>query len=105
VILNLLRLILAVAWTLAWGAVRWLKYLRSYPGWPRRVQLAFRWGRRESPKAVRCQECGWTGPLRWAIHSYEASGDDDVEPVDRCPSCDADALWPALWRGKGGWAS
>jgi len=103
--LNLLRVIVAAAWTWCWGTARWMKCTSRLHGWWRSRQLAFTWGRRESPKAMRCQECGWTGPLRWAAHTYEAAGWDDVEPVDRCPSCHAEALSPALWRGMGAWMS
>ena len=103
--MNLCRLLTAALWTLFWGTARWLKYTRTLPGWRCRRQLAFMWGRRESPKAVRCRDCGWTGPLRWVVHTYEAAGRYDVEPVDRCPCCDADELSPVFRRGKGAWTS
>lgn len=48
------------------------------------------WGRRESPEAIRCEECGWGGPLRWAVHTYQGDGCGDVEPVDECPKCGAE---------------
>ena len=69
--MNVVRTAAAALWTLLWGTARWLRYMRTLPGWPSRCrrQWAFMWGRRESPKAVRCGECGWAGPLRWAIHT------------------------------------
>lgn len=94
--MNLLRMIVASFWTLLWGTARWLKYLHTLPGWRRRRQLTFLWDRHESPEAMRCRECGWAGPLRWTVHTYQAAGWDDVEPVDLCPSCRADALSPAF---------
>jgi hypothetical protein len=103
--MNFLRLVVSGFWTLLWGMARWLKYMRTLRGWGCRRQWAFMWGQCESPKAVRCQECGWAGPLRWAIHTYQAAGWDDVEPVDRCPYCHADDLSPAFWRGNGVWMS
>jgi hypothetical protein len=48
------------------------------------------WGRRESPEPIRCDECGWGGPRRWAVHTYHACCCDDVEPVDECPCCGAE---------------
>ena len=94
--MNLLRMIVAALWTLLWGTVRWLKYQHTLPGWRCRRQLAFLWGRHESPEAMRCRACGWGGPLRWTVHTYEAARWDDVEPVDLCPSCHSDALSPAF---------
>ncbi len=98
--MNVLRLCLAVAWTVVWGTARWLKM-----GLAKRRSWAFSWGRHDSPKAMRCAECGWRGPLRWAVHTYEASGWDDVEPVGRCPRCDEDALHPVFWNRQKGWSS
>ena len=103
--MNPLRLVAATLWTLLWGTGRWLKYIYSRPGWRCRREWAFMWGRWESPKPVRCRDCGWAGPLRWSIHTYQAAGWDDVEPVDRCPHCYGDDLSPAFWSGKGAWTS
>ena len=88
--MNVLRMIVAALWTSLWGTARWLTYRRY------RRQLAFLWGRHESPEPMRCRECGWGGPLRWTVHTYQAAGWDDVEPVDLCPSCHSDTLSPAF---------
>jgi hypothetical protein len=71
-------LLMAAAWTLAWGLYRrvWL-----------RMWGAFLWGRHDSPAPTVCWECGWAGPLRRAVHTYAACDVDDVEPVDECPQC------------------
>ncbi len=76
-------LILAEIITLAWGSWRWLR--ACHLPWLR--VAAFMWGRRESPEPVACHRCGWGGFTRWLIHTYEACGDDDVEPRDECPRC------------------
>jgi len=106
--MNRLRLILAVVWTLAWGTLRWLAFESRLPGnyRPWNCRLAgFSWGRHDSPKAVRCPECGWTGPLRWTIHTYADDHMGDVEPVDECPKCGHQELDPVVWNRKKGWGS
>ncbi len=46
------------------------------------------WSRRDSPEPVRCDDCGWAGMRRWAIHGYTDDGSgQDVEPTDECPRC------------------
>lgn len=90
---NLFRFLLAAVWMFLWGTWRWL-YMR-----PR--YIAFLWGRHESPEAVLCESCGWAGPLRWAVHTYRAAGDDDVEGIDECPRCGhEESLWPIFERRR-----
>ena len=106
--MNTLRLILAVPWTLLWGTLRWARYLCRLPGHyrPRNCRrAAFSWGRHDSPKAVRCERCGWAGPLRWTRHTYGPVGNDDVEPVDECPRCGHGEQSPVIWNRKKGWGS
>jgi predicted RNA-binding Zn-ribbon protein involved in translation (DUF1610 family) len=56
--------------------------------------------RYEDPTLVRCEECGWQGPIKECRHghaSYPIStrgNDYDVEPMDYCPKCDSDQLVP-----------
>ena len=52
-----------------------------------RKTFCFLWGHRESPEPIRCKECGWSGMVKWLVHTYEYDGFDDVEPVDECPRC------------------
>lgn len=59
-----------------WSWWRWYVCRTNYMG-----------GRRIDWMPVRCEECGWMGPLRWCYHGYAACGDDDVEPQDECPRC------------------
>lgn len=53
----------------------------------------FRWGnlgggRHVDWQPLRCLECGWIGPTRWAFHTYEDDGSgEDVCAVDECPKC------------------
>jgi len=102
--MNLIRFILAVAWTAAWGGARWIGYALGGKRW--RQRMAFSWSRWASPKPMRCGECGWVGPLRWAVHTYAAAGYDDVEPVDNCPSCGGvDSLRPLMYSRQKGWLS
>jgi len=74
--------LLALVWTWAWGWWRWVRY--------RGAAWAFLWDRRESPEPALCDECGWRGPRRWAVHAYRDDGCGDVEPVDECPLCGGD---------------
>ena len=87
---------LAFVWTWGWGAARTAReVMRHLLRWgdlagctaPIRahVRWAWMWGRRTSPEPIRCIECGWGGPRRWAVHTYGPVGHDDVEPVDECP--------------------
>lgn len=57
-----------------------------------RLGLRRLWVRTTAWDPVRCPGCGWAGPLRWAFHTYRASGDDDVEACDECPECGCDEL-------------
>ena len=75
----LLRWFFAWGWTQAWGWWR-ITRLGHVPG-------AWMWGRYESPEPIFCPRCLWAGPTRWTVHTYSASWDDDVEPVDECPRC------------------
>jgi hypothetical protein len=86
-----LAFVLALIWTLLWGCARW-PYLRFYfrcASNAGRVAWchAFSWGRRECPEPVVCKQCGWAGPGRRSVHTYEPDGCGDVEPVDECPRC------------------
>jgi uncharacterized Zn finger protein len=45
------------------------------------------YGRREDPSPIECRQCGWTGRVMDAVHTYQPDGMDDVEPVDNCPQC------------------
>ena len=49
-------------------------------------------GRSEDWEPTYCDEgCGWAGPRRWAIHTYEDDGTGkDVVPFDECPKCGAE---------------
>lgn len=89
---------IAVLWTCAWGAARTvrevLRHIFRYgdmKGCTARirshVRWAWMWGRHDSPEPILCEECGWGGPRRWAVHTYGPCGWDDVEPVDECPRC------------------
>lgn len=111
-ILNLLRLLLAVIWTLGWGTLRFLDHLlKRLIFWPElrlsirslRVlrALAFCWGRRKSPKAVICECCGWAGPMRWAAHGYDYEGFDA-----ECPHCGRmETLRPLVKLARRAWSS
>jgi hypothetical protein len=71
--------VLAWAWTLIWRSWRMWQWYRTKHfnlkyGWG----LSNYWGRRESPEPVRCIDCGWAGPRRWAYHS---------DLYDECPKC------------------
>ena len=107
-IANVARFLLAIAWTLTWGTVRWIRFSCRLPGHfrPRNCrQDGFSWGRHSSPKPMICA-CGWVGPLRWVHHCYQGDGCGDVEPVDRCPRCHrADELEPVFTRRNGTWTS
>jgi hypothetical protein len=101
--------LLAMAWTLAWGACRWVRYACRRPGHFRPANCrsaAFMWGRHNSPKAIFCEECGWAGPLRWMVHGYslDCSG-EDVTPEDTCPKCGYPDGMPLLVRRNGTWSS
>lgn len=72
---------IAWVWTKCWG---YWNVARGIPG-------AFCWGRRESPEPIHCSTCHWSGPRRWAHHSYQDDGSgQDVEPLDECPCCYAE---------------
>ena len=103
---NVCRLIFAVLWTLLWGTARFIDNCLHHPDWAIVTlhAMAFSWGRRESPKAMWC-ECGWVGPLRWAIHTYQDDCAGDVDPVDECRRCGCDSLHPVLMRRNGAWGS
>lgn len=102
--MNILRLILACVWTIAWGLYRYAVAAAAWenadwacrPSW----RDSFVWGRRESPKPVRCTECGWTGPGRWAKHTYRSDGFGDVDPVDECPRCREQESLRLVWRSQ-----
>ncbi len=83
--LNLLRVFLAmVMWRLQRSAIlRWLWGWGNLAG-----------GRHVDWQPYRCEECGWTGPLRWCWHTYGDGGDGDAEPVDECRKCGSDKLFP-----------
>jgi len=58
-------------------------------------------GRHEDPTPIKCEECGWEGQAKDAIHTYTGTGvyitdsgqpDEDVEPVDECPECGSENL-------------
>jgi hypothetical protein len=83
-IANVGRLLLAVCWTFAWGALRWARRPEFAYSLSLGRTMAFAWGARESPKPMRCESCGWAGPLRWAKHVY-SSWMDESEPVTECP--------------------
>jgi len=90
---------LAVVWTWAWGTARAtrevLRHVLRYGDMrgctaPLRQHMcwAWMWGRHDSPEPVLCEECGWGGPRRWAVHTYQDDGTgEDVEPVDQCRRC------------------
>jgi hypothetical protein len=104
--MNILRLIVAVLWTLFWGTDRWLRYESRHSEFKMGRREAFMWGRRESPKAMRCEDCGWIGPLRWAVHTYRNDGCGDVEGVDLCPRCNAEeSIMPVLRPKERAWTS
>ncbi|MBU0598722.1 hypothetical protein KKF61_07120 [Patescibacteria group bacterium] len=84
-IIFLPSLFLAYIWTWIWGTYRFIKYWNKiHPRW--RIDFAYHWGRHESPRPTIC-DCGWMGPMRFLIHTYASYGEDDVEPVDKCPKC------------------
>jgi len=50
---------------------------------------------------IKCEECGWQGKIKEAIHTYCGTGayvtpdgnyDEDIEPVDECPECGSENL-------------
>ena len=79
-------------WWLLWGFGRWLWWADN-----RWTPPEWWWddGRRTSWKPVKCTGCGWRGPVRWLVHDYRDCGmnpnDGDVEGVDYCPKCGAEA--------------
>jgi hypothetical protein len=102
---NMMRALFAIAWTFAWGTLRWLFHKpRGWTFWQWR-RMAFAWGRHESPKAAYCEQCGWIGPYRWLVHGYAGCGNDDVEPIDECPRCGSTDMDPLLKRRNGAWCS
>lgn len=58
--------------------------------WHRRHSWGWCGGRWVDWMPTTCERCGWSGPVRWAVHAYHATSDDDVEPVDECPKCGGD---------------
>jgi len=103
-------ILLAMAWTLVWGTWNLVHCWKDWCLHPSTFRyyrsLAFTWGRHDSPKAVTCTECGWAGPLRWMLHSYDGDGCGDVEPVDRCPACgQTEEYQPLLTANNGVWSS
>ena len=58
--------------------------------------------RRTDPTPVKCEDCGWQGLAKDAVHTYRGIGifftpdgyDEDVEPVDECPECGSENLIP-----------
>jgi hypothetical protein len=95
---NRPRYLLALAWTLAWGTSRTInQLLRHITGcgdlssctarWRAHIAWAWVWGRWESPRPAHCSACGWRGPERWLVHTYESDQRGDVTPVDECPVC------------------
>jgi len=42
---------------------------------------------------IKCEDCGWQGETREAVHTYHDDGTgEDVEPVDECPVCGSENL-------------
>ncbi len=81
-----IRLAALYIWWLLCGFGRWLWQAdRTLPcfGWV----LYWDSGRHTSWRLTHCLSCTWKGPLRWAVHTYQLAGDNDVEPVDLCPKC------------------
>ena len=55
------------------------------------------YSRYDDPTPVRCEECGWQGPIKDCYHGYFSypvndKGDFDTEPMDYCPKCNSDQL-------------
>ena len=77
----------ALRWMLAFlmSCLRYAWFFVTRPqGWRFRIWQ----GRHEDWSPVLCDECGWRGPRRWAVHTYGDDGSgEDVEPVDECPGC------------------
>ena len=60
----------------------WLRWFLPYAG-----------GRHIDWMPVRCDECGWMGPLRWCVHTYHGNClGDCIEPRDDCPNCGSGEL-------------
>lgn len=81
---------LAYLWWLVWGFGRWLwRATETYYIGPTEYWDG---SRRTSWKPKHCKDCGWRGPLRWAVHSYDSRGswDADVVAVNHCPGCRAE---------------
>lgn len=81
--MNRLRLLFAIVMWRVQCSFLW-------PLWRRWVlRTNFMGGRGIDWMPVRCEDCGWAGPLRWACHTYRGGfyDDDDVEPSDECPQC------------------
>ena len=101
--------LLAMGWTLTWGtwklACRWKDWCLRPTTFRYYRSLAFSWGRHTSPKALLCVECGWAGPLRWMVHTYDDDGCGDVEAVDECPRCGSQDSAPVLMPRSGAWSS
>lgn len=46
-------------------------------------------GRCTNSKPVHCAICGWYGAVRQMYHGYTLNSRNEVEPLDRCPECNA----------------
>ena len=61
------------------------------------------YSRHDDPTPIKCEDCGWQGLAKDAVHTYRGTGvqitmngqyDEDVEPVDECPECGNENLIP-----------
>lgn len=84
--MNILRHILAIIWTAAWGEYRYYRLRSQGLSNEMASTIAYLWGRREDPHPVKCENCGWRGPYRWLIHGYQWEH-TDVDLIDSCPNC------------------
>jgi hypothetical protein len=81
---NCLRYVLAcLMWS--WQCSPARRLLIRLLFWPCGVVIG---GRHVDWMPMRCEECGWRGPLRWTFHTYEDDGSgEDVTALDECPKC------------------
>lgn len=82
---------------LPWSGLRWLLASLLWRFQRFAVRYHFWWffwsyagGRHIDWTPVWCDRCWWAGPLRWAVHDYQDTGDGDVALVDECPRCGAE---------------
>lgn len=46
-------------------------------------------GRHNSESPVHCAACDWHGSLKQVVHKYRLNSQQEIEPADFCPECNA----------------